>query len=64
MQEFPTENNLPPSLGYIELNAPAPEKSKKNIFYVLGAALVLVIFYFFVLSAPGSFPVGVILNIS
>lgn len=46
-----------------ELEHPVSKLNKKNAIYLLSLVLFLILFYFFFLSAPKNFPVGVVVKI-
>jgi len=46
-----------------ELEHPVSKLNKKNAFYLLSLVLFLILFYFFFLSAPKNFPVGIVVKI-
>ncbi len=60
MENLPSSNN---ELGQVGFPHPMSKLPSKNIFYVVSIIIFFLFVYFFVFSAPSSFPAGVIVNI-
>ncbi|MES2315296.1 MAG: endolytic transglycosylase MltG [Patescibacteria group bacterium] len=57
------ENFPPLEINTESLPRPSFIRKNRNIFYISGAGILLLIIYFFLLRAPSDFPVGAIINI-